>query len=51
MYRQRTLEINDENMNGGVISHQNEAFLDSDVDGQLSVSTIIKQSKPFITNE
>ena len=28
-------------MNSGIVSHQNEAFLDSDGDGQMSVSTII----------
>lgn len=36
---QRILEITDENLNGEMVSHQNEAFLESDADGQLSENT------------
>lgn len=35
------MEITDENLNGEMVSHQNEAFLESDADGQLSVSIIV----------
>ena len=39
--RQRSLDINDENMNNGIVAQQNEAFLDSDTEVQISVSTIV----------
>ena len=35
------MDINDENINSGIVSQQNEAFLDSDTDVQISVSTIV----------
>ena len=39
--RQRSLDINDEHMNSGIVAQQNEAFLDSDTEVQISVSTIV----------